>query len=84
MRTPVDRWEELFKRALVRLLYVTVPKTWDDSVGLGIARTWFWKADEITAGLLYGSFVETQSPNQSDFRNRRVWDFLEVRVCCTR
>ncbi|CAK9786464.1 hypothetical protein CC85DRAFT_329561 [Cutaneotrichosporon oleaginosum] len=78
MRTPVERWEELFQRALVRLLYVTVPKTWDDVVGLGIARTWFWKADEITSGLVYGAFVETSTPDRGDFRDRRVWDFIEM------
>lgn len=78
LSTPVGRWEELFQRALVRLLYITVPKTWDDVVGLGIARTWFWKADEITAGLIYGSYVETRTPNQKDARDRRVWDFLEM------
>jgi hypothetical protein len=78
LSTPVEHWEELFQRALIRLLYITVPKTWDDVVGLGIARTWFWKADEITSGLIYGSFVETTTPNQNDYRNRRVWDFLEV------
>lgn len=57
---------------------MTVPKTWDDVVGLGIARTWFWKADEITSGLVYGAFVETSTPDRGDFRDRRVWDFLEV------
>ncbi|GMK54671.1 hypothetical protein CspeluHIS016_0112570 [Cutaneotrichosporon spelunceum] len=78
LRTPVELWEELFQRALVRLLYVTVPKTWDDVVGLGIARTWFWKADEITSGLVYGAFVETSTPDRGDFRDRRVWDFIEM------
>ncbi|BEJ11155.1 hypothetical protein CspHIS471_0105770 [Cutaneotrichosporon sp. HIS471] len=78
LRTPVEMWEELFQRALVRLLYVTVPKTWDDVVGLGIARTWFWKADEITSGLVYGAFVETSTPDRGDFRDRRVWDFIEM------
>lgn len=71
-------WEELFRRALVRLLYEVRPKSWDDVVGLGIARTWFWKADEITSGLIYGSFVETSAPTLGDVRSRRVWDFLEV------
>lgn len=78
LSTPADRWEELFKRSLIRLLYITVPKTWDDVVGLGIARSFFWKADEITAGLIYGGFVETATPNQSNQRDRRVWDFLEM------
>ena len=48
-------------------------------MGLGIARTWFWKADEITSGLIYGAFVETLTPAMADVRSRRVWDFLEVR-----
>lgn len=83
LTTPVERWEELFQRALVRLLYIEVPKTWDDVVGLGIARTWWWKADEMTAGLAYGAFVETATGGQnSSFRDRRVWDFLEVSVPC--
>jgi hypothetical protein len=71
-------WEELFQRSLIKLLYEVRPKSWDDVVGVGIARTWFWKADEITAGLVYGSFVETTVPTGSDVRSRRVWDFLEV------
>lgn len=78
LATPVERWEELFQRALIRLLYITVPKTWDDVVGLGIARTWWWKADEMTAGLAYGAFVETATGGQNSFRDRRVWDFLEL------
>jgi hypothetical protein len=61
------------------LMYEIRPKTWDDVVGLGIARTWFWKADEITSGMIYGAYLETLSPTLADGgRSRRIWDFLEV------
>lgn len=80
METKAGIWEELFQRALIKLLYEVRPKSWDDVVGVGIARTWFWKADEITAGLVYGCFVETTVPTEADVRSRRVWDFLEVRT----
>lgn len=76
---PISAWEDLFQKALLRLMYEIRPKTWDDVVGLGIARTWFWKADEITSGMIYGAYLETLSPTLADGgRSRRIWDFLEV------
>ena len=73
-----DVWVALFDRALLRLLSETREKTWDDVVGLCIARTWFWKADGATSGLIYGCFMTTLSPQLADMRGRRVWDFLQV------
>ncbi|ORY35924.1 hypothetical protein BCR39DRAFT_513110 [Naematelia encephala] len=71
-------WLQLFERALIRLLSDTSEKTWDDAVGLCIARTWFWKADVTTSGLILGTYMATLAPNTVDVRSRRVWDFLQI------
>jgi hypothetical protein len=71
-------WIELFHRAVSSLLSEVCERTWDDVVGLCIARTWYWKSNPATSGLIYGQFLATLSPASADVRSRRVWDFMNV------
>ena len=83
VKTDPSRWEKLYRRALSRYLFETQERrSWDDVVGLGIARTWFWKADATTSAIVHGAFVATLSPLSADARSRRVWDFLQVSGVC--